>query len=184
MDWSEEKIQQLELHYAAGLSCRQIGALLGVSRNAVIGKIHRLNLPKRGPPRVNEAQRELRKVQKAKDAVDRRRLHRRQTKEQTMPLPEPVPLSDVALNIPFADLRDFRNDRPNQCRYIPGEGPQFIACGIETADGASYCKNCLKIVTWQRYEISEESRLKMRAHFIKIGNASKIGRTLDLGDAA
>ncbi|MGC2085904.1 MAG: GcrA family cell cycle regulator, partial [Bradyrhizobium sp.] len=42
--WTTERIQQLKLHFEAGLTCREIAAQLGVSRNAVIGKISRLAL--------------------------------------------------------------------------------------------------------------------------------------------
>ena len=42
--WTTERIQQLKVHFEAGLTCREIAAELGVSRNAVIGKISRLAL--------------------------------------------------------------------------------------------------------------------------------------------
>ena len=42
--WTTERVEQLKLRFAEGLSCREIAADIGVSRNAVIGKISRLNL--------------------------------------------------------------------------------------------------------------------------------------------
>ena len=42
--WTTDRIEALKIHFAAGLSCREIAAEIGVSRNAVIGKIARLNL--------------------------------------------------------------------------------------------------------------------------------------------
>lgn len=42
--WTEERLTLLKSHFEAGLSCRQIAAEIGVSRNAVIGKLTRLNL--------------------------------------------------------------------------------------------------------------------------------------------
>src|ERR1700744_2134306 len=42
--WTDERIEALQFHFAAGLSCREIANEIGVSRNAVIGKISRLNL--------------------------------------------------------------------------------------------------------------------------------------------
>jgi len=42
--WTPERIEQLRTHIATGLSCSEIAAEIGVSRNAVIGKIHRLGL--------------------------------------------------------------------------------------------------------------------------------------------
>src|SRR5664279_4866539 len=42
--WTVERIELLKIHFQAGLSCREIAAEIGVSRNAVIGKLSRLNM--------------------------------------------------------------------------------------------------------------------------------------------
>ena len=42
--WTVERVELLKGRFEAGLSCRQIAADIGVSRNAVIGKLNRLNL--------------------------------------------------------------------------------------------------------------------------------------------
>src|SRR3982750_3950716 len=42
--WTPERIELLKRRFEAGLSCREIAADIGVSRNAVIGKLSRLNL--------------------------------------------------------------------------------------------------------------------------------------------
>ena len=47
--WTTERIELLKSHFEAGLSCREIAADIGVSRNAVIGKLSRLDLT-RGKP--------------------------------------------------------------------------------------------------------------------------------------
>ncbi|WP_394690859.1 GcrA family cell cycle regulator [Hoeflea sp.] len=48
MNWTDERVEKLTKLWADGLSASQIAAQLGgVSRNAVIGKVHRLNLPGR-----------------------------------------------------------------------------------------------------------------------------------------
>jgi len=48
--WTAERIEQLRQHVVSGLTCSQIAAEIGVTRNAVIGKIHRLGLsPSRSP---------------------------------------------------------------------------------------------------------------------------------------
>jgi GcrA cell cycle regulator len=55
--WTDERIELLKSRFAAGLTCRQIADDIGVSRNAVIGKLNRLNLTreksgdKQRPPR-------------------------------------------------------------------------------------------------------------------------------------
>lgn len=42
--WTDERIAALREAFAAGMSCGQIAASIGVSRNAVIGKLSRLEL--------------------------------------------------------------------------------------------------------------------------------------------
>jgi len=50
--WNSERIEQLRNFVVAGLTCSQIAAEIGVSRNAVIGKIHRLGLGSGRPERA------------------------------------------------------------------------------------------------------------------------------------
>lgn len=50
--WSDQRVERLKrLWLDDGLSAAQIGRQLGVSRNAVLGKIHRLGLSNRRPAR-------------------------------------------------------------------------------------------------------------------------------------
>ena len=54
LTWSDDRVEQLKKLWEAGLSASQIAAELGnVTRNAVIGKVHRLGLSGRAksPPR-------------------------------------------------------------------------------------------------------------------------------------
>ena len=58
MSWTDERIDLLKSHWEAGMTASQIADALGegVSRNAVIGKAHRLGLePRPSPVRVTEA---------------------------------------------------------------------------------------------------------------------------------
>lgn len=49
MNWTDERVELLKKLWSEGLSASQIAAQLGgVSRNAVIGKVHRLKLSGRG----------------------------------------------------------------------------------------------------------------------------------------
>ncbi len=50
MEWTEETIARLRGLWAEGLSTAEIGRRLGVSKNAVVGKAHRLVLPPRPSP--------------------------------------------------------------------------------------------------------------------------------------
>jgi GcrA cell cycle regulator len=58
MDWSIETIATLRRCWSDGMSASKIAeALGGISRNAVIGKAHRLKLPPRPSPIKREARR-------------------------------------------------------------------------------------------------------------------------------
>ena len=69
--WTTDRVELLKSHFEAGLTCREIAASIGVSRNAVIGKLARLELT-RGPARA--------KPSPEKTARERSR------KRQTVPL--------------------------------------------------------------------------------------------------
>ena len=49
--WTTERLELLKSRFDAGLTCREIAGDLGVSRNAVIGKLSRLNLTRDGDAR-------------------------------------------------------------------------------------------------------------------------------------
>ncbi|WP_343559300.1 GcrA family cell cycle regulator [Kiloniella sp. b19] len=50
MNWTEERIELLKKLWAEGHSASQIGKELGVSKNAVVGKAHRMKLSARPSP--------------------------------------------------------------------------------------------------------------------------------------
>ena len=50
MDWTEDRIEALKALWQAGSTAKQVSQVLGVSRNAVIGKVHRLGLGGRHAP--------------------------------------------------------------------------------------------------------------------------------------
>ena len=50
MDWTEDVIERLKALWQEGHSTAEIGRRMGVSKNAVVGKAHRLVLPARPSP--------------------------------------------------------------------------------------------------------------------------------------
>jgi len=50
MEWNDDTIERLRALWAEGLSTAEIGRRMGVSKNAVVGKAHRLNLTARPSP--------------------------------------------------------------------------------------------------------------------------------------
>ena len=58
MSWTDERVDLLKKLWADGLSASQIAGELGnVTRNAVIGKVHRLGLSGRAKPTRTAASR-------------------------------------------------------------------------------------------------------------------------------
>lgn len=50
MEWTEDSISRLRALWSDGHSTAEIGRRLGISKNAVVGKAHRLDLPARPSP--------------------------------------------------------------------------------------------------------------------------------------
>jgi GcrA cell cycle regulator len=50
MEWTSDSIDQLRALWSEGHSTAEIGRRMGVSKNAIVGKAHRLNLPPRPSP--------------------------------------------------------------------------------------------------------------------------------------
>ncbi len=50
MAWTEDKIKQLKKLWAKGRSTVEIAKELGISKNSVVGKVHRLDLANRPSP--------------------------------------------------------------------------------------------------------------------------------------
>lgn len=146
-DWTEERVKVLTEMWAEGLSASMIGAKIGMSRNAVIGKRIRLGLPGRGvkggrkrantpsslplkPPRdhrdhttINVA--ELRRLRAEMEAAP---------KQEPKQTPEGAP---VPLMIPLLDLTD------QMCRWpcnSPERGGDFLFCAHEKDRGSPYCR--------------------------------------------
>ena len=49
-EWTPERISALIALWDEGLTTSEIGNRLGITKNAVVGKVHRLGLPKRQSP--------------------------------------------------------------------------------------------------------------------------------------
>jgi GcrA cell cycle regulator len=134
--WNPERVEQLRNFVGAGLSCSQIAAEIGVTRNAVIGKIHRLGLgpgrpaaaPARAcPPRVRRphlsSQRQLLRV-----------IYAEAPRADGGASPEAVPI-DSAQRCSLIELAH------GKCRWPVGDPGRadFAFCGNEAAAGFSYC---------------------------------------------
>ena len=88
MSWTPERIGNLESLWAEGHSTAEIGRRLGVSKNAVVGKAHRLGLPGRQSP--IDAKRRQAKKDAAPAATARTTTPRTKAAPQAAPAAAPT----------------------------------------------------------------------------------------------
>jgi len=134
MGWNDERIALLKKLWSEGQSASQIAMRLGgVTRNAVIGKVHRLGLSGRVDPckRVPRARRVDHKP-KARTRVSAL-SHLKKVLAVIDPLPDPAAPLPGAKLVSLVDLDDR-----GACRFPHGEGP-FTFCGCPAVPGALYC---------------------------------------------
>lgn len=139
--WPEPDVEKLKSLWAVGYSASKISSALGgrYSRNAVLGKAHRLNLEMR-------------------DTATCRTFQARQVKPKTPKPPKhkaPMRVSykleivdgTVARDIapadhepqPIGPLASFP-DSWRACRWPSGEGATFRCCGASIKAGTPYCE--------------------------------------------
>ncbi|MGH6779910.1 MAG: GcrA family cell cycle regulator [Bradyrhizobium sp.] len=130
--WTTERIELLKLHFAAGLTCRQIANEIGVSRNAVIGKVSRLKLM-REDNGLRRAPRDAAKARRRKVTAGLRRQILK-----AVPLDEPVSPEAPIHNGHCCSLFELSEQT---CRWpisTPG-CPDFRFCGNPPIEGLPYC---------------------------------------------
>jgi len=132
--WTVQRIEQLKSGVIAGLSCAQIASEIGVSRNAVIGKINRLGLSRGRNPAAPRSHREFSN-------------RRPQVLTQRLALKALFALEPIAEDVVSSEPCSLLNLAPRKCRWpISGAGTvDFIFCGNTTVDGMSYCAGHARI---------------------------------------
>ena len=150
--WTDERVELLGKLWGEGLSASQIAGVLGggVTRNAVIGKVHRLGLSgrtKTGQPAPARPQKPRLPSAPAAVAtpVTRPRLVAVETTASVAaPMPmvhQPAPPPVEVAEIPVSERVSIMELRETMCRWPLGD-PQsadFGFCGQRTATGLPYC---------------------------------------------
>ena len=132
--WTEPRVERLTTLWGSGLSAAQIARTLGgVTRNAVIGKLHRLGLAGRAPPKAP------RPIRAARAPARPARTRQRSQK----PLPGRVdearpPLQEAVDSVGAFDLATLA---AHACRFPIGDprATGFGFCG-EPANAGPYCE--------------------------------------------
>ena len=132
--WTNERIELLKQHFEAGLSCREIAADIGVSRNAVIGKLSRLNLTRHRAVEDRRLERSLAPTRGTR-AVPRLQYEMLATIYRETDAPGITGPIDDANRCSLLELAE------NRCRWpisTPGS-EDFCFCGNTAPDGQPYC---------------------------------------------
>jgi GcrA cell cycle regulator len=139
MSWTDERVELLKKLWSDGLSASQIAAELGgITRNAVIGKVHRLGLSGRAKSPSSAAPR----PRKARSSGHMLRVSRPAIRGNTALAydydlePEPE-----LLEIPIEQRKTLLQLNEHTCRWPIGDpgGSDFFFCGGDTANELPYC---------------------------------------------
>jgi len=136
MSWSDDRVEVLKKLWGEGKTAAEIAKELGdgVTRNAVIGKAHRLKLSSR----ISPIQQNAKKI--------------KANSEPSMAPRRPVKKVPIYLGkqLKMEDLRD------KMCRWPNGDpqGDDFSFCGCTSLEGLPYCENHAAIA----YQITSKSR--------------------------
>ena len=156
MSWTDERVETLKRMWADGQSASQIAKELGgVTRNAVIGKVHRLKLSGRGRSTATPARQKKaaqgstvqKSVSRAASAVRHVTSSIGSTALQTQFDAEPVarhhyirPVENVvvqiSLHLQLVELTE------RTCKWPNGDplSEDFHFCGNDAAETGPYCK--------------------------------------------
>lgn len=154
LSWTDERVSQLKQLWGEGKTAAEIAKLLGgVTRNAVIGKAHRLKLsgrvsPIQANPRVEAALSRASNDQRVPKVTIRERA----------PSMAPTPVSLREENIPIKGIA-LTELREGTCRWPIGDPKQegFKFCGCNSSPGMTYCDNHTRLA----YQASTRGRLKV-----------------------
>lgn len=143
MSWTDERVELLKKLWSDGLSASQIaGELGGITRNAVIGKVHRLGLSGRAKSPSTATPR----PRKPRSASHMMRVPRGSIRGNTALAhayeldiePEPELIENI---IPIGQRRTILELTEETCRWPIGDpgSTEFFFCGGHTLNGLPYC---------------------------------------------
>jgi GcrA cell cycle regulator len=147
MSWTDERVEYLKKLWIDGLSASQIAAELGqgITRNAVIGKVHRLGLSGREKSSGSAHPARPRAKQPPRPTAPRSPtlIARGNTALAAAPrayaAPAPRPIEEVV--VPISERVTLLELKEAMCRWPLGDPTQaeFRFCGLKTPDSGTYC---------------------------------------------
>jgi len=129
--WTAERVELLKIHYDAGLSCRQIAGEIGVTRNAVIGKLNRLGL-KRGRGAAGAPERTGLRTRHGRALTQRRILQTVFAEAPPLLAQEPIESAERCSLLELA---------AGKCRWplTDPDSEHLFFCGNNSVASLSYC---------------------------------------------
>jgi len=146
--WTDERVETAKRLHSEGVSMSDIAAALncGFSRNAVIGKLHRMGIFSEVSPVVREERAEARrnrsKAKKPKSHATARAPRYINPSRAPELQGGCYPTDDAFdLNIPEAQRKQLLELTEDTCRWPVGDpgSPEFFFCGAHPKDGHPYC---------------------------------------------
>lgn len=147
--WTDERVEIMRARWAEGKSAGEIARELGgVTRNAVIGKLHRLGIAGRGAvlpkrehkPRIRTARDAVRRL-KVKTINPNGYIKLQPPPMLSEPLPEPADFDRERLD--SGETRILLDLGPHHCRWPVGT-PDLVNerfCCAEQVPGLMYCEH-------------------------------------------
>ena len=140
MAWTEDRVEILTKLWAEGLSASQIAKKLGgVTRNAVIGKVHRLGLSGRATPsRPRKATSKSSTPRMRKTSAPSAPRTPRPVVAASTPPPPPL----EAKPLPTGEYATILTIRDHMCKWPIGDpsSSEFRFCGRRVKESEPYCE--------------------------------------------
>jgi GcrA cell cycle regulator len=145
MAWTDERVELLKKLWSEGLSASQIaGRLGGVTRNAVIGKVHRLGLSGRATTSRLNSSRPRSRISGSRRAAKPRfaTVGNLALRALYHPDAEPFVPHFEELDIPVAERKTLQMLTECSCRWPIGDPqlPEFHFCNRNKVPGLPYCE--------------------------------------------
>jgi GcrA cell cycle regulator len=169
MSWTDERVELLRKLWSDGLSASQVAAELGpgITRNAVIGKIHRLGLAERAKtasaPRPRAAK-TPRQTAAAPRASASHAVHGNVAlafAPQALVVARAQPEEEVV--IPMSERVTLMELRESMCRWPMGDPttPEFRFCGGKSpVGGGPYCAHHARVAYQPAQDRRRRDQLK------------------------
>ena len=157
MPWDDNNVSQLRELWDQGLPTAQIGKLLGFTKNAVVGKAHRIGLERRPSPIRRTAVKPDRK--KARSPITPK-LNFEVEKDKT----KEVNLNQGIFQPAVKNL--FSHNTKRGCEWPEGHPDEsdFKFCGKERFDDKPYCiEHCAVAYIIPDKEESDKQNISQRA---------------------